>query len=146
MVSNVLSYITEKRVGVLAIEMLDGAPHAATVHYAHRADRLTFIFETHRDYRKCEPLFGRAESRASFVVGFEEGAASKTLQLDGIVCLLDESDAELRRIYLEKFPEKEAKASDEKAVFFSFTPTWWRFTDWSAPGGKTIFNSDGTVG
>lgn len=139
---DVLEYIKTQRVCVLAVEMPDGSPHAATVHFAHSEDPLAFIFETHRDYRKSEALFGRAETRASVVVGFEEGKATKTLQLDGTVRLLSDEDAALQEVYLAKFPEKKEKAKDPKAVFFKFIPAWWRFTDWGGPNGKTIITSD----
>lgn len=140
---DILSFIQSQRVGVLAVEMLDGAPHAATVHFA--TDASTFIFETSRNYRKSELLLANGSARASFVVGFSEGADSKTLQLDGTVRLLGEGDESLKEAYLAKFPEKAAKAADPENIFFALTPTWWRFTDWSRPEGKTVILSDGTI-
>lgn len=137
-----LNYLSDKRVGVLAVEMRDGAPHAATVHFCHVGEEPVFIFETSRHYRKAEPILEGGEVRASFVVGFTEGPTEKTLQFDGTVRLLTEEDAHLRAAYLAKFPEKEAKAADPDNIFFRFVPTWWRFTDWGAPGGKTIYLSD----
>ena len=80
----ILEYIASQRVGVLAVEMLDGAPHGATVHFAHSEKPLTFLFETYREYRKAEPLFGRECTRASLVIGFDE-RNMKTLQMDGVV-------------------------------------------------------------
>ena len=87
-----LEFLKKERVGVLSVEMMDGSPHGATVHYAHTEDPLIFYFETYREYRKAEPLFGREKTRASFVVGSDE-SNMKTLQLDGEVCLLYTSDA-----------------------------------------------------
>jgi len=69
----------------------------------------------------------------------------QTLQLDGEARILSAADSALKEMYLTKFPEKRAKAEGEKVVFFTFTPTWWRFTDWTRPEGKTIFTSDGQV-
>src|SRR5687767_2038320 len=88
---DVLDYIKSQRVGVLAVEMLDGSPHAATVHFAHIENPLTFLLETYREYRKCEALFGRNESRASFVIGSDE-SNMKTLQMDGMVRLLKDEE------------------------------------------------------
>jgi len=34
----ILDYLKDQRVGVLAVEMLDGSPHGATVHFAHTED------------------------------------------------------------------------------------------------------------
>ena len=138
----ILEYLKTQRVAVLAVEMMDGSPHAATVHFAHNDDPLFFVFETEKGYRKTEPLFGREVSRASLVVGFDESNL-QTLQLDGTVQLL--KDDSQRGPYLAKFPSKQGKLDDPDVVMFAFTPTWWRFTDWTRPEGKTIINSDGTV-
>lgn len=142
MPNEILDFLTSERVGVLAVEMLDGAPHGATVHFAIANETPVFVFETSRSYRKSEPLLANGTARASFVVGFVEGKDSKTLQLDGEARLLKESDDALKEAYLAKFPEKAAKATDPANMFFSFTAQWWRFTDWSGPERKRILLSD----
>ena len=48
--NSVIEYLKTQRVGVLAVEMPDGSPHAATVHFAHTESPLVFYFETNRDY------------------------------------------------------------------------------------------------
>ena len=137
----VFAYLRTQRVGVFAIEMPDGAPHAATVHFAH-TDAPVFLFETYKEYRKAEPLQMRAESRASFVIGFDE-SNMKTLQMDGVARLASSADLPLfSGVYLGKFPEKRRKAEENRYVFFTFTPSWWRFTDWTRPEGKRIWSSD----
>ncbi|MES2088335.1 MAG: pyridoxamine 5'-phosphate oxidase family protein [Patescibacteria group bacterium] len=141
MPEEILKYLKTQNVAVLALEMLDGSPHASTVHFAHAENPLVFFFETNRDYRKSEPLFGKATTRASLVVGSDE-AAMKTLQFDGIAELIKLEEKSLYdSVYFEKFPKKKEKANDPKCVFFKFTPTWWRFTDWTAPKGKMILTS-----
>lgn len=144
MIPELLDYLKDKRVGVLAVEMRDGTPHAATVHFALASEPPVFVFETSRRYRKAEPLLEGA-TRASFVVGFSEEPPQKTLQLDGEARLLTEAESALKDAYLAKFPEKAAKAGDPDNVFFLFAPTWWRFTDWADPRGKTVYLSDGSV-
>lgn len=142
MKQEILDYLKTQRVGVLAVEMLDGSPHAATVHFAHVEDPSVFFFETNRDYRKAEPLFGRETTRASFVIGSNEKDL-KTLQLDGVVQLLKPEEKEtFNSVYLGKFPEKKEKSIDPKFVYFKFTPRWWRFTDWTPPQGKIILTSE----
>ena len=140
MPQELLDFLKQQRVGVLAVQMPDSSPHGATVHFSHTEDPLIFTFETHRDYRKCEPLFANSETPATFVTGFTEGA-SKTAQLDGIVQLIDADDERVER-YLQKFPEKREKSQGEKVVWFTFTPHWWRFTDWTTPEGKKIWVSE----
>lgn len=142
---DVLDFITSKRVSVFAIEMPDGSPHAATVHFAYKDEPLTFIFLTSKRYRKSESLLRKEVSRASFVIGFEEAhGMEKTFQADGEARLLKLDDP-LVRVYLAKFEEKQLKIDETDDIFFSFTPTWWRFTDYSGTKGKTVYNSDGTI-
>ena len=136
--NDILEYIKSLRVGVIAIEMLDGSPHAATVHYASTNEPI-FIFETDRVYRKAEPLLMRKESRASMVVGSNEGDM-KTLQLDGVATIIPE-DSPFIETYFAKFPEKREKYVAPKSLFFTFTPTWWRFTDWTKPKEERIRTS-----
>ncbi len=137
----ILEYLSSQRVCVIAVEMPDGSPHAATVHFAHIVDPLTFIVLTEKTYRKAEPLFQKDTVRASVVVGTQEEKEIKTLQLDGIASLTN--DPAYIRAYYEKFKDKNREELEEGDIFFIFTPTWWRFTDWSRPEGKTIITSDG---
>ena len=134
----ILDYLKTQRVGVLAVEMMDGSPHAATVHFAHSEDPFIFYFETNREYRKSEALFGKEKTRASFVVGSTEDTM-KTLQVDGVAELIQPQEREIyNSIYFGKFPKKKEKSEGPSFVFFKFTPTWWRFTDWTTPTGKII--------
>lgn len=142
MQKNILEFLVSQRVGVFAIEMLDGSPHGATLHFAHIDEPLTFIFKTSRKYRKSEALLGREVSRASFVVGFEEGSNSKTFQLDGETSVIGESESDLVEAYLTKFPEKKDKAPSVDNLYFKFTPKFWKFSDYSAPLGKKVITSD----
>jgi hypothetical protein len=141
--SQLCAFLASQRVGVLAVQMLDGTPHGATVHFAHTEDPLVFTFETDRRYRKFEPLAAGAAVPATFVTGFEEGE-SRTAQFDGVAQVIDAGDPLIER-YLEKFPEKRTKYQGKHVVWLTFTPRWWRYTDWTSPEGKTIYNSDGTV-
>ena len=139
---DILEYVKTQRVCILAVEMLDGSPHAATVHFAHNENPLTFFFETNREYRKCEALFGRDVTRASLVIGFDE-VQPRTFQLDGNVRLLnDDEKGVFDEIYFAKFPKKIKDKDKSGFVQFVFLPTWWRFTDWTCPEGKLILNSD----
>ncbi|MES2994671.1 MAG: pyridoxamine 5'-phosphate oxidase family protein [Patescibacteria group bacterium] len=133
-----LAFLTANRIGVISVEMPNGAPHGATVHFAYQKDPFTFVFLTDRTYRKVEPMLDGKEARTSFVVGTDE-AQMKTMQLDGIARLTD-SD-EHKDVYFERFPEKQAKAGDPDDAFIVFTPTWWRYTDFKASGGKLVVES-----
>ncbi len=138
----IVDYLNTQRVAVLAIEMMDGSPHGATVHFAHSENPFVFYFETNRNYKKSEPLFGREKSRASLVIGTSE-TDMKTFQLDGLVeRMTEEERPEFDAVYLAKFGEKKKKFEDAEYVFFKFTPSWWRYTDFRAPEGKLILTSN----
>ena len=125
----------------MAVEMLDGSPHGATVHFACSENPLLFFFETLSDYRKSEPLLGREVSRATMVIGTDE-INRKTLQMDGEVRVINDIEKDLySEVYFGKFPNKLEKSKDPKFVRFLFVPKWWRFTDWADKEGKKILIS-----
>lgn len=138
----ILKYILSQRISVFAIEMMDGSPHASTLHYAYDEKINTFIFETEKSYRKCESLFGRKISRATLVIGTNEGDM-RTFQADGNAQLLNNDD--LKEVYLTKFPKNRDGADDPGVVFFTFTPAVWKFSDYTKSGSKTVYTSDGKV-
>ncbi len=137
-----LSFLRNNRIGVLAIEMLDGAPHGATLHFAHVDDPFVFYFKTSREYRKAGPITHNLKTRASFVVGMSEDEM-KTLQLDGYAEVTQGDEVEnFNKVFFGKFLEKAGKPENPKDLFFKFTPTWWRFTDWKTAEGKKIWVSE----
>lgn len=138
-----LEYLKAQRVCVLAVKMLDGGVHAATVHYVLSEGSLSFVFETGSDSRKAESVVAKGDTLASVVVGFVEGVGAKTVQFDGCVRLLKEgSDKE--NLYYGKFPEKKGRHGPT-AILLEFVPSWWRYTDWGRPEGKTALTDDGEM-
>jgi hypothetical protein len=140
--TEIIEFLQHEKIGVIALEMLDGSPHGATVKFAFSPDPLVFIFETNRNYKKCEALFGRPESRASLVVGTNLGDM-KTLQLDGIAKLV--TDQVIKEMYLSRFPENRKWTDDSDTVYFSFIPSTWKFSEYKFSGGKKVVTSDGKV-
>lgn len=139
---DILDYIKSQRIGVLAVEMPDGSPHGATVHFAHTEDPLVFYFETHKKYKKAEALLGKEEVRATYVIGSDE-SNMKTLQMDGVASVLKDEEWEVfKKVYIGKFYEKNEKVGSSEVLFFKFVPSWWRFTDWTGPNGKVIISSE----
>lgn len=131
-----IKFASAQRAGVLALLMPDGQPHGATLHFANTHEPFECIFLTTPTYKKCEAL-RTGETRATFVVGTSEDV-TKTLQMDGSAKFAD--TPEIRAAYFTKFPEKVGKHPED--LFFTFTPTWWRFTDWKTPEGKKIYTSN----
>lgn len=138
MPSEIYDFLDSQRVGVVAVEMEDGSPHGATVHFAYRTDPFAIVILTERKYTKMRPLLTNGPTRASFVVGTDE-RTTKTLQLDGVATLPKGEECE--SVYFAKFPDKKDKYNSPDDVFFIFTPKWWRFTDYSTPSGKHVRSS-----
>jgi len=137
-IPEILAYLKTQRIGVLAVEMPDGSPHAATVHFAHTENPFVFYFETDPKTRKSE-AFVNGSARASFVVGTNENDM-KTLQMDGIAKVAAPEEKEsFEKVYFGKFSDKAGKYGEQ--MLFTFTPTWWRFTDWKTSEGKKIWTS-----
>jgi hypothetical protein len=142
MQKEIIDFFQTQFISVFALEMMDGSPHASTMHFAFSENPMMFLFETYKPYRKYEALAGREISRASLVIGFDENNR-RTLQVDGEAHII-KSDSErilFNKIYFKKFPNKKEKADQDKFVSFIFIPKWWRYTDWDSPKGKTVLSS-----
>ncbi|HRH26322.1 MAG TPA: pyridoxamine 5'-phosphate oxidase family protein [Candidatus Paceibacterota bacterium] len=138
----VSSYLLAQRVGVLAVEMPDGSPHGATVHFAHTDDTGAFFFATAVTTLKAKALEGKQVTRATFVLGTNE-EDMKTLQLDGTVVVVPQDDMEkFTTVYLGKFPEKEPRVNSPQSLLLKFTPTWWRYTDGSRKKERLVLVSE----
>lgn len=133
------NFLTAERLGVLAVELLDGSPHAATMHFAHIAEPFTILFVTSKSYRKAERILQSGETRASFVVGVSEQSL-KTMQIDGIIRSI--TDEQTINSYLQKFPEKKEKIDNPEELLLALTPTWWKFEDYKAPEGQKTIESN----
>jgi general stress protein 26 len=139
MPKEIYDFLDSQRIGVISVEMEDGSPHGATVHFAYQKDPFTFVFFTDRKYRKIQPILANKTTRASLVVGTDE-QDMRTLQLDGVAAL--PTTDEFANAYFAKFPEKKEKSNGPDDVFFIFTPAWWRYTDYKAQSGKRILSSE----
>jgi general stress protein 26 len=74
----IIEYIKIERTCVVAVEMPDGSPHSATVHFAHAEDPLRLVILTDRHSKKAEPFLRKDTIRASVVIGTQE-SEMKTL-------------------------------------------------------------------
>ena len=81
---NVIDFIENHRVGVLAVALSDGTPHAATLHYSSQVERPSFFFSVDRNSRKCRDMVPDKRVGASLVIGFDE-TEMVTFQADGLV-------------------------------------------------------------
>lgn len=139
------AFLTRERACALATLLADGSPHAAAVHFSHRADPLTLFVQTERSSRKCEALRDGQTGRASVVVGFSE-TEWLTVQLNGAIRMITDAE-ELRAVHTlhyAKHPEAEQYRDDPDTAFLAFTPDWWRYTDFKTSPPQYIASDGGT--
>lgn len=127
---NVLKFIKNHRVGVLALPLEDGSPHAATLHYSLHTDPLRFFFITSRKSRKVQGLIDKGEVKASFVIGvsWQEWV---TVQMDGLLRIVtNEEVLELAKaVHYANNPDSRARDAEPFTYMLSFEPTWWRYSN-----------------
>lgn len=119
----VLEFLKNNTMSVLAMQLADGAPHTAAMHFAHQDGSL--YLSTRSTSKKASGLVS-GKAKASITVGISE-EEWVTLQMDGEVEKVEEQPA--KDIILAKYPE-DAKHFDATAIFLKFTPTWWRYSDY----------------
>ncbi len=142
MEQKILEFLSTHRVCSLTTLLKDGTPHAAAVHYSHNVEPLELFFSTDKTSKKCQDLLTGNSTKASVVVGFSE-EEWKTLQMDGKLRAVAGTD-ELQHIhplhYL-KHPEAAKYKNDPDTIFLKFTPTWWRYSDYTTEP-LTVIASD----
>lgn len=140
--SKILDFLRMQRICSLTTLLVDGAPHAAAMHYSHSSDPLTLYFSTENTGKKCEALLDGSTTKASVVIGFSEKEWI-TLQMDGEVkTILDKEDlAKAQEIHYTKHPKSEKYKNEPETIFLSFTPAWWRYTDYNTIP-ETILSSN----
>lgn len=134
----IVNYINSQRIAVLAVEMPDGSPHAATIHFGNVEDPMRFIILTEKTTRKCESIIANGKCRASLVLG-QDTETMQTLQMDGT--LESTTDEAILNAYLQKFPNMKDRSEDPDGIVLVFTPTWWRYSDYKAAGGPQIITN-----
>jgi len=121
---DVLSFIQNHQLMLLATTHVDGRPEAAVVEFAETED-LGVIFDTLKTSRKYANL--KRDPRIAVVIGWDE---AKTVQLEGVVEeLAGDSLARAQEIYFAKNPRAKKWADNPDIVYMEIKPTWIRYTD-----------------
>ena len=121
--------LTKERVGVIAVVLADGSPHAATVHYSEQTDPVRIFIQTSPTVKVDAIKKSGGVMKAAMVVGMSE-TDFLTLQMRGQVRIVSELHQleQIYAIHYRKHPEAE-KYKSPTTVFLEFTPTWWRYSD-----------------
>lgn len=129
--SRIVSFLSNHRVSAFTTLLPDGAPHTAALHYSHIVDPLTLYFTTKRTSRKMQSLVSGKNVKASLVIGIND-EEWKTLQMEGEVRIASQENIErIQDIHYRKHPNAQEFKNRPETVFLEFTPTWWRYTDFS---------------
>lgn len=125
---DVSKFFDENDTCVLATVSADGKPQAATVGFSHGQD-FSIIIATNKNTRKYQNL--QNSSKVAVVVSV---IAPKTVQYEGLAkeVTVEELGKRLER-HFAKVPASKKFAGDSDQKYFVITPTWLRFTDYSAP-------------
>jgi general stress protein 26 len=137
--ADIKAFLEKHRLCVLAVDTGDGNIHAATLHCSYTDEPLKFFFSTDKGSRKCIGLISGRPRKASMVIGFQE-KEWVTFQADGTVVMVQDKEhiKSIREVHYKKFPESKEYENDEMSVMLEFTPSWWRFSDFTIDPIKYI--------
>ena len=134
----VLKLVGKERVCVISVALEDGSPHSAVVHYSHQAEPLKIFIQTYPTIKVQAVSAKGGSAKASVVIGFSE-EEFVTLQMRGGVRIVSDQDylERIYRIHYAKHPDAE-KYKGPETVFFEFTPTWYKYSDFKGDPEKII--------
>lgn len=122
--SDLYTFMTRSKLGVLGTVSRDGSPQSALVGIAITPE-MEIVFDTVKTSRKYPNLI--AMPACSFLVGWE---GEQTIQFEGLAEELTSRDLELyQQIYFKTWPECRAHLSWPDIVYFAAKPIWVRYSD-----------------
>lgn len=126
--NDVIKFLDEHDTCVLATVSADGKPQSATVGFSF-GDDFSILIGTNKETRKYHNL--QTNTEISLVVGV---TGPKTVQYEGIVKEVTAEDLSGRlNRHFQKVPGAKRFVGDSGQRYFLITPTWLRFTDYTAP-------------
>jgi general stress protein 26 len=136
----ILKLLKKERIGVLAVSLNTGEPHCAVMHFSVDYESKKLFFQTSPTVKTKAIQENGGKTHASVVVGLND-VDFVTLQMRGEIAIVtDKTEIEhIAVTHYRKLPEAE-KYRDADTIFLSFTPTWWRYTDFTTEP-ETIFES-----
>ena len=134
----VLDFLGKERVCVLSGILPDGGSHSSTLHYSYQSEPLQFFFQTWDESTKVQALLKGQNKQASLVIGFSEQDNLTFQARCEMRIVIDPVEREaFSKIHYQKHPFAE-QFKDEHTRLIVFTPTWWRYTDFTSVPEKII--------
>jgi hypothetical protein len=126
--SEILRFLSDRPLGVVATVSPQGLPEAALVGFAV-TDAFELIFDTRTAARKCVNL--ASNGRVAAVVGWDDG---RTVQYEGAVAELSEPElARYKETYFAAFPDGRERERRERMTYVVVRPAWLRYCDHTKP-------------
>ena len=126
--ADLLRFLQQHRLGVLATVSESGAPESAVVGIAVNS-ALEIIFDTLSNTRKCANL--RRNPNISFVIGWDKEI---TVQYEGIADEPQGADLDsLKKDYFAVYPDGPQRESWPGITYFRVRPHWARYSDFNSP-------------
>jgi len=123
-VTDLYSFMTRFRYGVVSSVAVDGSPQSALVGIAV-TPQLEIVFDTLNTSRKYRNLVAR--SSCSFVVGW---SGEQTVQFEGVASLpVDEELRRYQEVYFGVWLDGPARMTWSGIAYFVVRPTWIRYSD-----------------
>jgi PPOX class probable F420-dependent enzyme len=123
--SELVAFIRQRGLAVVATCAADGAPEAALVGIA-ATEGSELVFDTSRASRKYRNL--QASPRVAVVIGWDDEV---TVQCEGIADTPTGEDADrCRQAYFTQYPDGIERARDPQVVHVRIRPTWLRYSDY----------------
>mgnify|MGYP001005845789 CR=1 FL=1 len=124
--SDVYSYLSKYKLGVVSTVNASGMPESALVGVAATPE-LELVFDTVKSTRKYPNLI--ADPRCSFVIGW---SGEQTVQYEGRAHELAAPElARYQEIYFRAFPDGPSRLSWTGIVYFVVRPLWIRYSDFA---------------
>lgn len=122
-------FLEEQPVAVVAVPVDEqGTIHAATLHFWHKPDPLTFFFVTGKNTEKCQLLNIKKELPAACVIGTYRGTEF-SLQMRGVLRILDKEQFQEDTDRYIKSVNRRNDIDNPDNLLLGFTPDWARYTD-----------------
>ena len=122
-------FVAAQQLAVVATLGPDGAPQAALVGIA-LTDRFELVFDSVESSRKISNL--RRDHRVAVVIGGTM-QDERTVQVDGVADEPEGDEGErIRNAYFRRWPDGRQRQTWAGITHVRITPTWVRFSDWTA--------------
>lgn len=131
--TELISFIRNRGLAVLATSNADGHPQAALVGVA-ATDAAEIVFDTVTSSRKYANL--TRDGRVALVIGWDE---EQTVQLEGVAHEITHPTLDAAVVaYYEQYPDGRDRAMWSEIVYIRVTPTWARYSDYRLDSPQVV--------